>query len=137
MNVLDFRPVEAPQPSPKEAPEPPPRVDPRGYSGLATALSAPKSEGPYLPPMTHQLSNTPIERIQHMFVYVVIRGLVEKDSNWVNDPAFLLCCELAGLQGNTPEKIRALYNAGGINMQQLRYAMVGLGSSDEKAMGWN
>jgi hypothetical protein len=88
-------------------------------SGLPRGWSAEGAPGPELPPMDPHLRNTPLVRLQEMFAHVLIQGLKDRDTAWVNDPAFLLVCDYAGLQGDTPLQIRALYNEGKLNMARL------------------
>lgn len=138
MNVLDFRPVGASEPETLPEPSAPAFAAPGGYSSLPgpglVGPGSPKSDGPELPPMDPRLANTPIERIRTMFVYVIVRGLTDGDTPWVNDPAFFQCCEYAGLEGATPQRIRDLYNAGGLDVQRLRYCLVGLNTPEERAV---
>lgn len=70
--------------------------------------------------MDPRLRNTPIERIQELFAYVLVHGLCEKDARWVNSPDFLRVAEYAGLQGDTPQRIRDLFNCDRIDFQRLR-----------------
>ena len=132
-NVLVFAPVErvarVELPSPRSAPATAPRADSGPGSGWQTG-----SVGPDLPPLTNGLIHTPIERLRSMFAYCLVRGLMDQDTEWVNDPAFLVVCEYAGLQGATPERVRDLYNSGKLDFKRLQYAMCGWGSTDEKAV---
>ena len=132
-NVLVFAPVERVArvglPSDPGAVSTPPRADSGPGSGWQTG-----SVGPDIPPLTNGLIHTPIERLRSMFAYVLVRGLTDQDTEWVNDPAFLVVCEYAGLQGATPERVRDLYNSGKMDFKRLQYAMCGFSSSDEKAV---
>ncbi|MBL8353171.1 MAG: hypothetical protein JNL87_22995 [Burkholderiaceae bacterium] len=78
-----------------------------------------------MPPLAPGLPNTPLERLQMMFACVLLQGLRDRDTAWVNDPAFLLVCDYAGLQEPTALKVRELYNDGKLNMWRLTYVFNG------------
>lgn len=131
--ILEFRPVERAAPEPARFPDLAPKSALRADSGLA-GLCPPRSAGPDLPPLTPRLSNTPLVRLQSLFAYVLVKGLTEKDTPWVNSQDFDAVCEYAGLQGATPDRIRDLYNSGLMNFKRISYAMCGWSSSDEQAV---
>ena len=96
-----------------------------GYSSPLACACAPRSEGPTLPEMERGLPNTPLERIQLMFAYVLVNGLRDHDDAWIRSRDFLTVAEYAGLEGATPQRVRDLYFSGKMDMRRLCYTFNG------------
>jgi hypothetical protein len=81
--------------------------------------------------MTPGLVNTPLIHIQNLFAYVLIRGLKDRDTAWINSPHFETVCVYAGLHLNRVAQIRDLYHSGMMNFKALEWWDTGYDKPDK------
>lgn len=77
-------------------------------------MVAAKNDGPDLPPLTPGLRHTPAEAIHELFGAVFFQALNERDREWVESPDYLLVAELAGIDPDLAERVRAKFRRGEI-----------------------